>query len=343
MTRRARSDAGRALSREQSLIDGIFAPLSAGAPGAFGLKDDAAVLTPREGHEFVITTDAGVAGVHFLGDEPAGLIARKMLRVNLSDLAAKGADPVAYFLAIALPEDVTEAWLRQFAGGLHKDQNGFGCMLHGGDTVRTPGPLTVSITALGEVPAGAMVTRAGARRGDHVYVSGTIGDAALGLALARDGARGRQWAGAIDGKDREYLLERYRLPSPRVRLAPVLRELASAAIDISDGLAGDLAQLCRASNVATDIALGDLALSPAAARALAAEPSIVETLLTGGDDYEVLCAVPPARRFAFEAAAGRRGVPVTHIGRFAAGARVPRFHGPENKAIVLSQLSYTHL
>src|SRR6185437_8763444 len=172
---------------EFAMIAKLLAPLAARAEGAFGLTDDAATLSVPPGHEFVVTVDALVEGVHLFRDDPADLIARKALRVNLSDLAAKGAEALHYLLALSLPDWVDDSWLTRFAKGLAEDQTRYGVSLIGGDTTSTPGPLTLSITAMGIVPARRIIRRLGANPGDLVFVSGTIGDAGAGLALLKGG------------------------------------------------------------------------------------------------------------------------------------------------------------
>ena len=231
-------------SGEDTLIARYFKPLATDA-GAFGLNDDAAVLKAL-GDDIVVTTDALVEGVHFLADDPPDTIAQKALRVNLSDLAAKGATPAGFVLTLALRK-VDEAWLAAFARGLGADAVDFRCPLLGGDTVSTPGPVMISINAFGRVPPNRMVHRSGARPGDHVVVSGTIGDAALGLDILKRGRVGEVLAG--DDAARDLLVGRYRVPQPRNALASAVRAHANAAMDVSDGLAGDIAKLCRVSGV----------------------------------------------------------------------------------------------
>jgi thiamine-monophosphate kinase len=330
--------AARALSGEDRLIDRHFKPI-ARDPGAFGLLDDAAALTPPAGHDLVLTTDAIVAGVHFFADDPADAVARKALRVNLSDLAAKGAEPVGFLLTLALPKNVREPWLKTFARALGTDAKHYGCPLLGGDTVRTPGPLTVSVAAFGTVPEGAMVHRSGARAGDDVFVSGTIGDAALGLKLRRDRKAARRWK--LSARMRDQLLRRYLAPEPRNVLAAAVRSHASAAMDVSDGLAGDLAKLCSASGVGADIEAARVSLSPAARASLAADGALLPTLLSGGDDYEIVCTVPPSQRDIFEAGAQAAGVPVTAIGRITERLGV-RFAGPDGRALKFARASFSH-
>jgi thiamine-monophosphate kinase len=327
--------AGRRPS-EDELIARYFAPLA--GEGGLGLKDDAALLMPKPGHDLVLTVDAVVAGVHFFADDDPGSIARKALGVNVSDLAAKGASPAGFLLTLTLPEGWTEAWLAAFSEGLGEAARGFACPLLGGDTVR--GPATaVSITAVGEVPAGRMVRRTGAQPGDRLCVSGTIGDAALGLALRREPAAG--WAAALASDGRAFLIDRYLHPQPRTRLAGVLLKHASAAMDVSDGLAGDLAKMMRASGAAAVVEAAEVPLSPDVRSALAAEPTLMERVLTGGDDYEILASVPPERLDAFLAGARRVGVATTPIGTVTEGQGPPLFrHGPTERRY--GRGSYSH-
>jgi thiamine-monophosphate kinase len=321
-------------SAEDSLIARYFKPL-ASDPGAFGLTDDAAILK-SSGDELVVTTDAIVEGVHFLSDDPPDAVARKALRVNLSDLAAKGATPAGFVLTLAL-RAADDAWLAPFARGLGDDALMFQCPLLGGDTVSTPGPLMISITAFGRVPPGRMVRRSGAKAGDRVAVSGTIGDAALGLGLLKGGA-----AAALGGDERELLIGRYRVPQPRVGLARAVRDHASAAMDVSDGLAGDLAKLCGASSVSAAIDTSSIPLSAAARSLLDSGAVGTESILSGGDDYEILCTIPENRFAAFQAAAGLAGVAVTSIGTVIAGASIPRFIDAQGTEMALPRLSYSH-
>ena len=321
-------------SAEDSLISRYFKPLATD-PGALGLTDDAAILKPS-GDELVVTTDAIVEGVHFLPNDPPDTVARKALRVNLSDLAAKGAAPAGFVLTLALrvPDD---AWLTAFARGLGEDATQFGCSLLGGDTVSTPGPLMISITAFGRVPPGRMVRRIGAKAGDRVVVSGTIGDAALGLELLKSAA-----AAALGGDEREMLIGRYRVPQPRVALAQAVRDHASAAMDVSDGLAGDLAKLCAASEVSAAIDAQSIPLSGPARTLLGSGAASIESIVSGGDDYEILCTIPENRFEAFEQAAKLAGVAVTSIGTIIAGLAVPRFIDGQGAEIALPRLSYSH-
>ncbi len=324
-------------SGEDSLIARYFRPIATN-PGAFDLGDDAAVLK-ADGFDIVVTTDAIVEAVHFLGSDPPDTVARKALRVNLSDLAAKGAAPAGFVLTLALRK-ADEAWLKPFAQALGEDAVQFGCPLLGGDTVSTPGPLMISITAFGRVPAGKMVHRSGAKPGDRIVVTGTIGDAALGLAILKGGNVAD--ATANDVAARNLLTGRYRVPQPRNALARAVRDHASAAMDVSDGLAGDLAKLCGASGVSAVIDMESIPLSAAATDLVSRRVVGIETLIAGGDDYEVLCTIPEDRVEAFAEAARLAGVQVASIGMVVAGAAVPKFLDGQGREIALERLSYSH-
>jgi thiamine-monophosphate kinase len=322
------------ISGEDRLIARFFAPMAT-HPGALGLADDAAFIKPPPGCDLVLKTDAIIGGVHFFADDAASAVASKALRVNLSDLAAKGAKPLGFLLSLALPKEIGDDWLTGFAEGLRGDSVLFGCPLFGGDTDRTPGPITVSIAMFGSVPEGTMVRRAGAQAGDRVFVSGTIGDAALGLAL-RQGA-----AWTLSDAQRQHLMSRYLLPQPRNALSEAVRAHASAAMDVSDGLAGDFAKLCRASKVAAEIEIARVPLSDAAKAVLAAEPAMLETALTGGDDFEIVCTVPSGKAASFRAAAQAAKVAVSEIGEIKAGEGT-RFLGAEGQALVFKRASFSH-
>jgi thiamine-monophosphate kinase len=324
-------------SGEDSLIARYFKPLATD-PGAFDLDDDAAILK-AQGDDIVVTTDAIVEGVHFLSGDPADTVARKALRVNLSDLAAKGATPAGFVLTLAL-RSVDDAWLTLFARGLGEDASLFGCPLLGGDTVSTPGPLMISITAFGRLPPGKMVHRSGAKPGDRVVVTGTIGDATLGLDILEGGPVAT--AVAEDARARETLVGRYRVPQPRNALAQAVGDHASAAMDVSDGLAGDLAKLCAASRVSAVLDAPSVPLSAAAAALLGRGAVGIDKIVSGGDDYEILCAIPENRFEAFARAAAIAGVAVTSIGTVIAGQADPRFLDGEGNEIALPRLSYSH-
>jgi thiamine-monophosphate kinase len=318
---------------EDDLIAHFFAPLA--GPQGLGLRDDAALLTPPAG-DLVLTKDALVAGVHFFADDPAGAIARKALRVNLSDLAAKGAEPVGFLLALALPTDWTADWLEAFARGLGEDSALYHCPLFGGDTVKTPGPLMVSITALGRVESGGMVARTGVQAGDALYVSGSIGDAALGLQARR----GR--LPSLTPGHRDLLLDRYLLPRPRLALSAAMAKFAHAGMDVSDGFVGDLAKMLRVSGVSGEVDLTRLPLSTAARAALAHDPEFFEIAATGGDDYEILASVGPLKAAAFEAAAAKAGVDVTKVGQATAGDQKPRFLGRDGVEVAFERGAFSH-
>jgi thiamine-monophosphate kinase len=309
-------------SGEDRLIARHFAPLAT-HPGAFGLVDDAAAVAPPPGCDLVLKTDAIVGGVQFFENDPAGAVAQKALRVNLSDLAAKGATPLGFLLSIALPKGISESWLAAFSDGLKSDIDEFKCPLFGGDTVKSPGAVMISVTVIGSVPTGTMVKRGGAKVGDRIVVTGTIGDAALGLKLRQDDRVAVRWK--LDAAAREHLAQRYLVPQPRNVIAEVVRTHAHGGMDVSDGLAGDLTKMCGASGVSAEIDASHVPLSIAAKAALAAAPALIEPILTGGDDYEVLATIPPAKLDTFLTAARSVGVPVADIGVVTAGRDAPKF------------------
>jgi thiamine-monophosphate kinase len=317
---------------EHDLVRRHFAPLA--GPEGLGLIDDAARLPQEPGQDWVINTDMIAEGVHFL-DDPPEAIAAKALRVNLSDLAAKGADAFAYLVALGLSDSCDETWVEGFADGLRRDQDRYGVHLIGGDTNRTGAGIVVSVTAIGRLPAGSMVRRSGARPGESVLVSGTIGDAALGLLVRRG-----QGPGLAPGA-REQLLQRLRLPEPRTVLAPILRRYATSAIDVSDGLVGDLDKLCAASGVGALIDTDKVPLSGPTRTALSRDSDLREAILTGGDDYELLFTVSTDREDEVIAKASETGVEVTPIGRIMAqpGTTIVDTAGNE---ITLRRRAYDH-
>lgn len=301
---------GRMLN-EFERIERYLAPLASELQGARGLKDDAAILSPTPGMDLVVTVDALVEDVHFLPSDPPSDIARKALRVNLSDLAAKGAVPNAYLLTLALPERADDHWLADFCAGLAEDQARFGTHLAGGDSVSTAGPLTISITALGEVPAGTAPDRSGARPGDDIYVSGTIGDGYLGLLAA---------TGRLFGEHSDYLIGRYRLPRPRLDLGRAIAPHVTAMMDVSDGLIGDLNHIAAASGVGAIVRGPALPLSAAAVDWLVDGPDGLSDLVCGGDDYELLATAPPDARKRLSELAAAVGVRLSRIGSVGADA-----------------------
>jgi thiamine-monophosphate kinase len=326
-------------SAEDRLIATYFRPI-AKHPAALRLTDDAAMLAPPAGHDLILTADAVIGGVHFFAEDAADMVAKKALRVNLSDLAAKGATPVGFLLTLALPKSVPESWVEQFARGLASDAELYACPLMGGDSVRTSGPIAISITAIGSVPTNTMVRRSGAQAGDRVMVSGTIGDAALGLELRDNVSAAKRWK--LDNKHNDHLIRRYLLPQPRNALAEAIRLNANAAMDVSDGLVGDLAKLCDASGVSAEIEVAHVPLSDAAASVVASEAAAIEKVLTGGDDYEIVCTVPSDRLDTFRAAAKSARVPVTEIGRVTGVKMPPRFLDRDGKPMLFKKTSFSH-
>lgn len=320
---------------EFGLIARYFAPLTEGDPGAFDLSDDAAILRHDARREIVATTDCMVSGVHFTDDDGPDAIARKLLRVNLSDLAAKGARPVSYLLALALPRGTDETWLARFTKGLAEDQKTYGIHLVGGDTTATDGGLVATITAFGEVPPGRMVRRNGARAGDDVYVSGTIGDAALGLAAKQ----GR--LNALTGRQTEPLLDRLRYPEPRVALGQRLLGVATSGLDVSDGLVQDAGHLAECSRLAIDLELDAVPLSAEARLAVRMEPGRLRDMIAGGDDYELLFTAAPAAAPLLASLSRELQVPTTRIGRCRPGQGVVMLDG-EGREIVLEKRGFRH-
>jgi thiamine-monophosphate kinase len=325
--------------RGEEAIVRALAPLAEGFAGAFGLQDDCALITPAPDTELVLKTDPVAEGVHFLADDDPQDIAWKALAVNVSDLAAKAARPIAYLMALSFPEAPSAGWLSRFAAGLAAAQARFGCHLIGGDTDRRPGPLTIAITLVGEVERGRMVRRGTAGAGEALFVSGTLGDAALGLALRGDVALATAWG--LIPTEVEHLRRRYARPEPRLSLAAALREHASAAMDISDGLAKDLARLCAASGCAARVRLADMPLSPAAAKALAADPALARLIVAAGDDYEVLATVPAVKAAQFQASAAEAGVAVTRIGTTASGEGI-RIEDRDGRPLDLERTGWDH-
>lgn len=325
---------------EEALIAEFWAPLAAGFPGAFGLQDDSAAITPEPGHDLVVTTDGVIAGVHFFPGEDPDAIAWKALAVNISDLIAKGAAPRAYVMSLALPEAPQRAWLASFADGLARAQAAFGCTLIGGDTDRTPGPLSVSVTAFGSVPTGRMVRRSTAEPGDVVYLSGSIGDATLGLALQRDPALAQRWG--LGESEQARLVAKYQQPQPPVALRPALLGHARAAMDISDGLVKDFDRLCRASGAGGEIDAEAVPLSPAARAVLAAGGANLADLITGGEDYEVLAAIAPHEAEKFESAAAAAGTSVKCVGFIVEGGRGVRVRDGGGSTMTFTRTGWDH-
>jgi len=286
---------------EFSIIAKYFAPLA--GEGAFGLKDDAAIVPQRAGHDLVVTTDAITEGVDFFAFDPADSIARKALRVNFSDLAAKGSEPAHYLVNLALPHSITEQWLAGFADGLAQDQKEFGVTLLGGDTGATEGPLSIAVTAFGFVPSGQVVRRSGAKVGDHVYVTGTIGDSGGGLAIFKRESH------SLSDADRDSLIARYRTPQPPVAFAASLRGIAHASVDVSDGLIADLGHIASASGVRI-VVEGECVPLSAPLKSFWGDKALLRAV-AAGDDYQI----------AFTAAPGLEG-PFIRIGAVELGEGV---------------------
>lgn len=327
------------ISGEDTIVQGYFAPLAAGFAGAYGLEEDCAALTPEPGHDLVLKTDAIAEGVHFRPDDAPEDVAWKALAVNVSDLAGKAARPIGYLLSLAFQSTPDRAWLERFTGGLRVAQEHFGLVLMGGDTDRRPNaPLSVTVMVIGSVPTGRMVRRGTARAGDFVYVSGTLGDSAIGLKV-HDGPTAA--AARLPEADRSFLEQRYLRPEPRLGLRDALLSHAHAAMDISDGLVKDLGRLCRASSLAATVHVDKLPVSQPARRAIAEQPALGELPLTGGDDYEILATVSPEEAEAFEALAKSAGIQVTPIGSMHQGSET-HVLGADGKPVSLARAGYDH-
>ncbi len=310
-----------------------FAPLA--APGGLGLIDDVALIEGPEGLQYALTADAIIEGVDYFPTDPPGLVARKLLRVNLSDLAAKGARPFGYLLITALTAARDEAWLEAFTAGLAADQIKYGIGLLGGDSSATPGPTTLAVMAIGSIAKGKAVLRSGAKSGDLIFVSGTIGDAALGLAALKGKLP------SLNAEDRDFLIDRYHLPQPRVILGQKLVGLVNAMIDVSDGLIADLGHICAASGIGARVRADDVPQSVAARNALKVSNKEIAAILGGGDDYELVFTAHPAMADKIDAAMRDAGVMLTCIGEMGAGEGV-RVFDAAGKAIAIDVAGYSH-
>lgn len=298
-------------SGEFEMIARFFAPLAATYRGALKLTDDAAIIDTSDGLDRVVTSDAMIEGVHFLKSDPPRRAARKALRVNLSDLAAMGAVPEAYTLVLQVPQDYDDDWIGEIAQGLKEDQAQFGIALIGGDTVSADAPAVLSITAIGKIEPGRALRRSGAGAGDDIYVTGTIGDAKLGLDILREAA-GTQ----LRETDRQAAIDRYQLPEPRTAVGETLVGVASACIDVSDGLVADAHHLAEESGLQARLALHKVPWSSA----VDSSPDYPEKArVIAGDDYELLFTAPAGRRDAVAGVARDTGVRVTRIGRMSRG------------------------
>lgn len=305
------------VTSETDLIATYLAPLSRTMPGAFDLKDDAALIETESDVDLILSTDPVIAGVHFLHSDRADDIAWKALAVNVSDLIAKGGEPLGYTMALAFPAPPLRSWMALFVDGLRAAQSEFGIGLIGGDTDRSPGPLSIAITAIGAVPRDQFVPRNGARAGDHVFVTGTLGDSALGLKLHSDVA----FLPELNSGDRSFLIGRYLRPSPRLAMARLLRTYATAALDISDGFVKDLRRLAG-QNTQIEVEFARLPLSVPCRAVLALDMGHAGSVLAGGDDYEVLCAISPADITDFVSEARHAGVAVTELAVLTPGTGV---------------------
>ena len=322
---------------EFELIETYFAPLAKGESGALGLIDDAALVKPPAGRDLVVTADAMIEGVHFLPDHPPDLVARKLLRVNLSDLAAMGAAPLGYLLTAAWPAGVAESWIAAFAKGLADDQEIYPVTLLGGDTTRTDGPMALSLTALGTVPPGVGLRRSTARAGDLLFVSGSVGDSVLGLMALRGELTD------LEEPDRAALVQCHQLPEPRLELGRALLEegLATAAIDLSDGLAADIGHIAETSGLSAWIDATSVPLSPAAGRAVAKDPDLRARLFGGGEDYELAFAAAAEQVTDIAMLAERLGLPLSAIGALTVGQGVTLVD-ENGQPVALEAAGWTH-
>ncbi len=325
----------RKLSGEFALIERYFAPLAKDAKGAVGLKDDAATLSIPKGQELVVTADTLIEGVHFFKSDSADLVARKALRVNLSDLAAKGARPAGYLLAISLSPWVDEKWVARFAKGLAADQRIFAIPLLGGDTTAAPDRLSLTITALGYVPSGKILRRGSARIGDDVFVTGTIGDGGAGLAALKGGSKN------LPEKAKAYLISRYRLPEPRLFFGQKLIGIAHASLDISDGLIADLGHIADASAVRISIDAGKIPLSAGLREIWGGSTKAILRAASSGDDYEIAFTAPASARAKIRALAKSSGLKATPIGRVERGQGVV-VHDANGRILPFSSGGYRH-
>lgn len=313
---------------EFDLIHKFFAPLTVQAPGARGLLDDAATLSPSDGYELVVTMDTIVAGVHYLPNESPDNIVAKLMGSNLSDLAAMGAKPLGFTLSCGWAKDVEISDIEAFASAMRDWVNDYTFPLLGGDTVKTPDTSVFTLTAFGETPDGKSISRSGAQVGDSVYVSGTIGDGALGL-LAAQGQLPQ-----LSPTHQAFLSSRYRIPQPRISLGQSLVGIATACIDISDGLVQDARHITRTSGVRLELEWDKIPLSDASKSALESNPDMMSTILTGGDDYELLFT---ARDFA-----DLSNSSVTKIGKIAQGASEVHVLDTQGNLVELSKTGYNH-
>lgn len=297
---------------EDEFINIYLKPLSEKSKGSLNFTDDAAILPVNPDKDLIVSKDMLLAGQHFFEDDAPADIAHKALAVNLSDIAAKGATPHSFMLAIAFPKAPTEQWASEFTKSLHDLSNSANCPLMGGDTTGTKGPLTLSITIFGEVEKGRMITRSGAKEGDQIYVTGNLGDAAFGYEIRK--TNGAAYQDLLSSSESKTLLARYLRPTPRLILSEAIKQNASAAMDISDGLISDLKKLCRTSCCGAEITLANIPFSEPVQKIITSNLQARDYALGWGDDYEILCTVPPANVAEFEKKSERLGAKITNIG-----------------------------
>jgi thiamine-monophosphate kinase len=320
---------------EFEIIKTYFSPLSRSEKGAFNLTDDAAVIEIPDGFSMVVTTDTLVEGVHFLSEDLPENIAAKLLRVSLSDLAAMGSIPAYYNLSIATKSGTSSDWFKAFAEGLLADQMQFGITLIGGDTVATSGPLTLSLTAMGFVKKGNAISRGGAKSGDDIWVSGLIGDAALGLRAATGKLS------FVSEKNKKYLISRYTKPVPQTLLGPKLSNHVNSAIDVSDGLIGDLDHICEISKLGADIQIDDIPLSRVAKSVVTEKPDYIDLILSGGDDFELLFTADESFRVIAKSLTKMLDVNLTKIGAMVDRRSIEIFDKNGDKYFIQNN-GYTH-
>lgn len=296
-----------------------------------GIGDDCAVTTVPENQQLAVTTDTLVAGVHFLNDAPAKSVAYKTVAVNLSDLAAMGAEPAWISLSLSLPE-VNEAWLDDFVSGLHELTQYYSVQLIGGDTVK--GPMAMTITAQGFIPPGSELTRSGAKPGDWVYVTGTLGDAGAGLDILQNNLE-------VAGEAKDVLVNRHYFPTPRVAVGTAIRRIATSCIDVSDGLISDLGHVLTASGCGANVHVDKLPLSRALTSAVSSEQA-VEYALSAGDDYELIFTVGEEQRGSLETSLASTNVKATCIGQLTGQPRVLSLLKDNEKYTPVTPTGYEH-
>lgn len=320
---------------EFSFIERYLSPLTFGKSEALSLQDDAAIIPCRPGYDTIITKDAIAEGTHFFKDDSPYDIARKLVRVNISDLAAKGATPYCCFLALILPNNSNEKWLQEFTSGLKNDLEEFGCFLAGGDTTAHNGGLVLTLTALGHVPTGKTILRKGAVSGDIIFTTGTIGDSYLGLEILKGNYK------ILSRQAKEYSQKRYFIPEPRINIGKELLNIATSAADISDGLLADLENICKASNVGAEITLSKIPFSSAALEAINIDNNFLIKAIAGGDDYELIFTAPAHMENKISEISQKTGIKITKIGKITAGYGVKTI-GDNNQSIVINNKGYRH-